>query len=140
MPSPRWWGCRSGRCGPGCTSRRKPSAPSSNGETTVADAKVDPTADEQVRAVLARDARRVRVLTWATVACWLIALVVVGWMLWGFSHSFMPRTEVLYRETPGASGRPGDPPPRDGASLEERLVGPIVTHVYVLTYGLLTLT
>lgn len=97
-------------------------------------------ADEQVRAVLDRDARRVRLLTWLTVACWLLALAVVGVMAWGFSQSLMPKTELLYRETPGASGRAGDPPPREGASVEERLVGPIVTHLYVLTYGLAILT
>lgn len=107
----------------------------------MADANTGPrAADEQARAVIDRDARRVRLLTWLTIAGWLLALVAVGWMLWGFYAALFPRTEVLYRETPGASGRPGDPPPRDGASAEERIVGPLATHVYVLTYGLAILT
>jgi hypothetical protein len=98
------------------------------------------TPEQQVAAVLGRDARRVRQLTWLAAAFWLLTLLTVAGMLWMFDESVMPKAGKLLRDTPGASGRPGDPPPRPDASVEERTVGPLVTYVYVLTYGLVILT
>jgi hypothetical protein len=52
------------------------------------------TPEQQVAATLARDARRVRLLTWATVLLWAAAVAGVVWLLVVFKMQVIPRLEV----------------------------------------------
>ena len=57
------------------------------------------TPEQQVAAILARDARRVRRLTWLTVGLWVLTVLLTGLLIAGFQlmYQFASHTESHYR-------------------------------------------